>query len=199
MDNWKNILDENILKTNINFAAVFVMNYECLKEFVIEQVRDFYSEHFYMDGDRIVCEESNAYKEKVRALDKNLENASLKWFMDAEAITQEDYDRYQIIRKKRNDITHKLLKNLNEGFGEEDVQLFGDMMRIYNKLDKWWMNEIEIPTSADDIPEDYDRNGVCGGQALILSIINEIIFGNEGDKYKELLNEFMKSDMSDLV
>lgn len=199
MDNWKNILDENILKTNINFAAVFVMNYECLKEFVIEQVRDFYSEHFYMDGDRIVCEESNAYKEKVRALDKNLENASLKWFMDAEAITQEDYDRYQIIRKKRNDITHKLLKNLNEGFGEEDVQLFGDMMRIYNKLDKWWINEIEIPTSADDIPEDYDRNGVCGGQALILSIINEIIFGNEGDKYKELLNEFMKSDMSDLV
>ncbi len=195
MDNWKNILDENILKTNINFAAVFVMNYECLKEFVIEQVRDFYSEHFYMDGDRIVCEESNAYKEKVRALDKNLENASLKWFMDAEAITQEDYDRYQIIRKKRNDITHKLLKNLNEGFGEEVVQLFGDMMRIYNKLDKWWINEIEIPTSADDIPEDYDRNGVCGGQALILSIINEIIFGNEGDKYKELLNEFMKNKM----
>lgn len=193
MDNWKNILDENILKTNINFAAVFVMNYECLKEFVIEQVRDFYSEHFYMDGDRIVCEESNAYKEKVRALDKNLENASLKWFMDAEAITQEDYDRYQIIRKKRNDVTHKLLKNLNEGFGEEVVQLFGDMMRIYNKLDKWWINEIEIPTSADDIPEDYDRNGVCGGQALILSIINEIIFGNEGDKYKELLNEFMKN------
>jgi len=193
VDNWKNILDENILKTNINFAAVFVMNYECLKEFVIEQVRDFYSEHFYMDGDRIVCEESNAYKEKVRALDKNLENASLKWFMDAEAITQEDCDRYQIIRKKRNDITHKLLKNLNEGFGEEDVQLFGDMMRIYNKLDKWWINEIEIPTSADDIPEDYDRNGVCGGQALILSIINEIILGNEGDKYKELLNEFMKN------
>ena len=135
VDDWKNILDEDILKININFAAVFVMNYECLKEFVIEQVRDFYSEHFYMDGDRIVCEESNAYKEKVRALDKNLENASLKWFMDAEAITQED----------------------------------------------------------------YDRNGVCGGQALILSIINEIIFGNEGDKYKELLNEFMKSDMSDLV
>ena len=46
MDNWKNILDEDILKTNINFVAVFVMNYECLKEFVIERIRDFYSEHF---------------------------------------------------------------------------------------------------------------------------------------------------------
>ena len=199
VDNWKNILDENILKTNINFGAVFVMNYECLKEFVIEQVRSFYSEHFYMDGDRIVCEESDTYKKKVRNLDKNLENASLKWFMDAEALTQEDYDIYQKIRKRRNDITHELLKNLNIGFGEEDAQLFADMLRIYNKLDKWCINEIEIPTSADDIPEDYDRDGVCGGQALMLSIINEIVFGNEGDKYKELLNKLMKSDMSDFV
>ena len=33
----------------------------------------------------------------------------------------------------------------------------------------------------------------------MLSIINEIVFGNAGDKYKELLNELMKSDMSDLV
>lgn len=199
VDNWKNILDENILKTNIKFGAVFVMNYECLKEFVIEQVRSFYSEHFYMDGDSIVCEESDTYKKKVRNLDKNLENASLKWFMDAEALTQEDYDIYQKIRKRRNDITHELLKNLNIGFGEEDAQLFADMLRIYNKLDKWWINEIEIPTSADDIPEDYDRDGVCGGQALMLSIINEIVFGNAGDKYKELLNKLMKSDMSDFV
>lgn len=28
MDNWKNILDENILKFNVNFAAIFVLNYE---------------------------------------------------------------------------------------------------------------------------------------------------------------------------
>lgn len=39
MDNWANILDENILKTNVNFAALFVMNYECLKDYVISQVK----------------------------------------------------------------------------------------------------------------------------------------------------------------
>lgn len=199
MDNWKNILDEDILKTNINFAAVFVMNYECLKEFVIERIRGFYSEHFCLNDNRIVCEESDTYKEKVRALDKNLENASLKWLIDAGTITKEDYNTYQKIRRRRNDITHQLLKNLNVGFGKEDAQLFADMFRIYNKLDKWWINEIEISILGDDIPEDYDRDGVCGGQALILSIINEIVFGNPGDKYKKLLNELMKSGMSDFA
>ena len=29
MDKWKNILDENILKYNVSFAAIFVLNYEC--------------------------------------------------------------------------------------------------------------------------------------------------------------------------
>lgn len=199
MDNWNNILDENILKTNINFASVFVMNYECLKEFVIEQIRGFYAEKIFIDGGRMVYEESVDYKEKVRSLDRNIENASLKWFIDAGAITQEDYDTYQSIRRRRNDITHELLKNLNDGFCEEDAQLFANMLRIYNKLDKWWINEIEIPTSADDIPEDYDRDGVCGGQALILSIINEIVFGDGGDKYKKLLNEYIKSEISDFA
>ena len=98
------------------------MNYECLKEFVIEQIRGFYSENIYMRGDMIVYEESEDYKEKVRALDKdNLENASLKWFIDVGAITQEDYDTYHKIRKRRNDITHKLLNNLSAGFSEEDA------------------------------------------------------------------------------
>lgn len=202
MDNWKNILDEDILKTNINFSAVFVMNYECLKEFVIEQIRDFYSEHFYNDGNndgtKLACEESSVYKKEVRSLDENIENASLKWFIDAGAITQEDYDTYQNIRKKRNDITHELLKNLNAGFNEEDVELFSDMRRIYNKLDKWWINEIEIPTSVG-IPKDYDRDAVCGGQALMLAIINDIVFDNEGDKYKELLEELIKSGMSGMM
>ncbi len=118
---------------------------------------------------------------------KNIENASLKWFILAEAITQEDYDTYQCIRKRRNDIIHELLKNLNDGFTEKDAELFSKLLLIYSKLDKWWINEIEIPIAGEDIPENYDSEGVCGGQAFILSIINSIILGNKGDEYKELL------------
>ena len=38
MDNWKNILDENILKFNVNFAAIFVLNYECLLHLLMRMV-----------------------------------------------------------------------------------------------------------------------------------------------------------------
>lgn len=189
MDKWKNILDENILKYNVSFAAIFVLNYECLKDYIINQVRDFYSDNGKWDGDNYISEETAKYKKEVRALDKNIENASLKWFLQLDVITVDDFEKYQVIRKRRNDITHKLLKNLNDGFTENDNKLFGDMLEIYNKIDKWWINEIEIPITGNDIPEDYDRNEVCGAQAMILSIINSIVLGNKGTEYKEILNK----------
>ena len=189
MDKWKNILDENILKYNVSFAAIFVLNYECLKDYIINQVRDFYSDNGKWDGDNYISEETAKYKKEVRALDKNIENASLKWFLQLDVITVDDFEKYQVIRKRRNDITHKLLKNLNDGFTENDTKLFGDMLEIYNKIDKWWINEIEILITENDIPEDYDRNEVCGAQAMILSIINSIVLGNKGAEYKEILDK----------
>lgn len=192
MDNWANILDENIIKTNVNFAALFVMNYECLKDYIISQVKGFYCDDRYFENDEAIYIESEAYKQEVRTLDKQLENASLKWFMESEAVTQEDFDNYQKIRKRRNEITHELLKNLNIGFTEDDIKLFVTLTNLYEKIDRWWINEIEIPTSADEIPEDYDRDGVCGGQAIVLSIINDIVLGNGGEKYKNILNELLK-------
>ena len=192
MDNWANILDKNIVKTNVNFAALFVMNYECLKDYVISQVKGFYCDDLYFENDEAIYIESEAYKQEVRTLDKQLENASLKWFMESEAVTQEDFDNYQKIRKRRNEITPELLKNLNIGFTEDDIKLFVTLTNLYEKIDRWWINEIEIPTSADEIPEDYDRDGVCGGQAIVLSIINDIVLGNGGEKYKNILNELLK-------
>ena len=60
MDNWKNILDENILKYNVSFAAIFVLNYECLKDYVINQVREFYSDNGKWDGDNYIPEETRS-------------------------------------------------------------------------------------------------------------------------------------------
>ena len=192
MDNLCNILDEGILKYNVSFASMFVLNYECLKEYVIGQIREFYSENIHFEDDKMVCEESLSYKREVRTLDKNIENASLKWFIKENVITHEEYEIYQKIRQRRNDITHELLKNLNKGFNEQDVKLFSSLLDMYRKIDKWWINEIEIPISGNEIPDDYDMENVCGGQAIVLSIINNIVLGNEGAKYKEVLESLLK-------
>lgn len=191
MDNWNNILNEDVLKFNINFAALFVLNFECLKDYIITQPRTFYSDVLIKDGE-LCCEETEEYKKEVRSLEKNIENASLRWFMNTDAITEEDYNLYQELRERRNDITHELLKNLNNGFNETDAKLYVKLLELYQKIDKWWINEIEIPISGEVLPDEYDSEQVLGGQAIILSIINDIIFDNNKERYKNLLDELKK-------
>ena len=191
MDNWNNILNEDILKSNINFAALFVLNFECLKDYIITQPGDFYSDVAIKDG-KLCCEETEEYKKEVRSLEKNIENASLCWFMNADAITEEDYNLYQELRERRNDITHELLKNLNNGFNETDAKLYVKLLELYQKIDNWWINEIEIPISGEVLSDEDDPEQVSGGQAMILSIINDIIFDNNKEKYKNLLEELKK-------
>ncbi|MCM1325017.1 MAG: hypothetical protein NC094_12875 [Bacteroidales bacterium] len=191
MDNWNNLLDEDILKANINFAALFVLNFECLKDYIVTQPRTFYSDVEIKDGE-LYCEETEEYKKEVRSLEKNIENASLRWFVNAEAITEEDYNLYQELRRRRNDITHELLKNLNYGFNEADAKLYVKLLELYQKIDKWWINEIEIPISGELLPDEYDSEQVFGGQAMILSIINGIIYDNNKERYRSLLDELKK-------
>ena len=191
MDNWNNILNEDILKSNINFAALFVLNFECLKDYIITQPRTFYSDVLIKDG-KLCCEETEEYKKEVRSLEKNIENASLRWFINADAITEEDYDLYQELRERRNDITHELLKNLNNGFYEVDAKLYVKLLELYQKIDKWWINEIEISISGEVLPDEYDPEQVSGGQAMKLSIINDIVFDNNKERYKDLLEELKK-------
>ena len=191
LDNWNNILNEDVLKFNINFAALFVLNFECLKDYIITQPRTFYSDVLIKDGE-LCCEETEEYKKEVRSLEKNIENASLRWFMNTDAITEEDYNLYQELRERRNDIAHELLKNLNNGFNETDAKLYVKLLELYQKIDKWWINEIEIPISGEVLPDEYDSEQVLGGQAMILSIINDIILDNNKERYKNLLDELKK-------
>jgi len=191
MDWINNIFDEENLKMNVQFAALFVLNYECLKDFVVNQIRDFYSDDV-IENVRWVHKESDKYKREVRTLSKYVDDASMQWFLKSEAITEEDYKVFQTARIRRNEITHQFLQNIGNGFEESDVELFGKLLSLYRKIDKWWINEIEIPISGDYIQGNYDQEDVIGGQAMILSAVNEILLGNQGEYYKQLLEKLQK-------
>jgi len=62
-------LNEDILKFNLNFASLFVLNFECLKDYIITQTRTFYSDVGIKDGE-LCCEETEEYKKDVRLLGK---------------------------------------------------------------------------------------------------------------------------------
>lgn len=195
---WKeylNILDEEILDDNMRFAMLFILNFECLKEFLISQMKEIFSNEYELNNQgELELVVSDEYREQVRKLDpknKNPLTAALLWFESLGAINQEEIELFNKIRFRRNEITHELLENLMKGFCNDDIELFRSLLELYRKVDKWWINQVEIPLTGEDIPDEYDANGVKGSQAFVLELLNDIVLGKK-DAYKTLIEYVRK-------
>lgn len=185
-----NVLDEKRLKPNIHFASLYVLYYECLKDSLIDLPKSFFCNHTEFKDENIIFHESEEYKENVRKLDDHIENASFKRFIMVGAVLEEDYFSFKKLRKFRNKIVHELLFCLSEGFNKDEVKYLVELIEIYRKIEKWWINEVEIPTSGD-IHGPYDSENVISGQGLILEVIQDILI-NGGKDSEALLLEFLK-------
>ncbi|MDU5373469.1 hypothetical protein [Anaerococcus vaginalis] len=185
-----NVLDEKRLKPNIHFASLCVLYYECLKDSLIELPKSFFCNDTEIKDGNIIVHESEEYKENVRKLDDHIENASFKWFIMVGAVSDEDYLSFNKLRKFRNKIVHELMLCLSESFSDYEVKYLVELIGIYRKIEKWWINEVEIPTSGD-IHGPYDLENVISGQGLILEIIQDILI-NDGKDSEALLIEFLK-------
>lgn len=185
-----NVLDEKRLKPNIHFASLYVLYYECLKDSLIELPKSFFCNDTEIKDGNIIVHEPEEYKENVRKLDDHIENASFKWFIMVGAVSDEDYLSFNKLRKFRNKIVHELMLCLSEGFSDYEVKYLVELIGIYRKIEKWWINEVEIPTSGD-IHGPYDLENVISGQGLILEIIQDILI-NDGKDSEALLIEFLK-------
>lgn len=178
------------LKFNIHFASLYILYYECLKDSLIELPKSFFCNHTEFKDGNIIVHESEEYKENVRNLDYHIENASFKWFIIVGAVSEADYFSFEKLRKFRNKIVHELLFCLSKGFNKYEVKYLVELIEIYRKIEKWWINEVEIPTSGD-IHGPYDSENVISGQGLILEIIQDILI-NDGKDSEALLIEFFK-------
>ena len=190
LEKFLNILDEERLKPNIHFGSLYVLYYEYLKDTLVGLPKLFFLNHMEFENGKMIGYESDAYKEKVRKLDKHIENASFKWFISVGAVSEEEYSTFEKIRKFRNKIVHELLFLLNRGFTEDEVKCLIELIVIYRKIEKWWINEIEIPTRGD-ISGSYGSENVISGQGLILEIIQDILL-NDGKNSSVILSEFQK-------
>lgn len=75
------------------------------------------------------------------------------------------------ITNKTNDLAHNMSTELFYGLGSEIIELFTDMIKLFEKIEKWWIREIEIPISGDFITEEYDHIDWDGVTSLNLEML----------------------------
>lgn len=183
---WERFLHPEVLKKNIITASIFLMAFEMLKTSIIKKIEGFFTRGFDEKG-MIVSPE---YKEKVLSLNRNMLYASLKWLQDMGAIDQNDLERFEKIKKCRNELTHEMLKFTCEEVEHDVEALFGEMFSLLKKIEIWWFKNLEMEINPEVYPPDLDLDQVIPGPVWSLQMIIDIALGPE-EKAFEYYNGFI--------
>ena len=119
---------------------------------------------------------------------------SLHWLQGQRVLSEIEIVRILAIRKRRNTIVHELLAILCDGLTEDDAQMIADILDFNVKINRWRFEVIEMPVQGIDLPEGASIEDVLGGDDTVLMGIFRILFLNEGEKFREVMEAVRKNE-----
>ncbi len=117
---------------------------------------------------------------------------TLYWLKEAGAITEEDEQNFIKITEMRNMLVHNMSETLYEGLPDNIAELYITMLRLFEKITKWWIRAIEIPVNPDITSQQYENiswDNITSVNLEFLKIITEISL-NSTEKYQQMYKEF---------
>lgn len=185
----KKFFNPTILKQNLIIASLFIAVFDNFKTSIINRVK-----YFYFSGIKNGVEQFDEYEQavlnKVKAKNNKQVKATLLWLKEMEFITEAEENLFIQLTNMRNKLAHEMNKMLIDGFPENINELYAKMISLFNKIEKRWIIEIEIPINPPNIPyDDIDWNGITSMNIEFTKIMTDIAFtGNE--EYLNLINNY---------
>lgn len=185
---FENILTKETVVRNVFLMSYFVMFFELLKHFLDERLKGLYCEENPEAEDyKTKYMETDQYKENVKCLDKKVFFANIKWFLNQNALSTDEYTTIVNARERRNAFVHEFFQSLTEGFSNDDFSLLLALSTIYYKLDSWWNYYYELPDEVPDY-ENIKQEDCRGSEAFALQIMFDALTRDD-NKYVTMLEE----------
>ncbi len=181
---WEEFLSPEVLKDKILSASMMLIIYELLKDSIIGRIKDFYSTGFNVSGPIV----DDSYQEQVLGLNKNILYASLEWLKSREAINNEDLLMFEQVKKARNCLAHELSLLITKALDIDVVNSFQNTFYLLNKIEIWWVVNLELATNSDYSDIEVDEDRIVPGPILSIQMMLEVLSGNSKllEKYREV-------------
>ena len=190
---WLKFLNPSNIYYNFMVSSLFITAYDLLKNSIISQIESFYTFGFNENG--FILDEK--YKKDVLELDykKDKLRGSILWLMNNNIITNDDKNMFEEIREHRNLLAHETLKILTDSEKEINIDLLVNIKKLLQKIDQWFILEVELPTDPDMTKEKYDsidRENVKSMSMIYLDYLMHIIFDSSAE-YGKVYKEFKET------
>lgn len=184
---WDKFLTPESLKRNLIAASLFLAAYEMLKACIVEPVRGFFTVGFGENGEPILHDD---YRTKVLGLNKNPDVASLLWLKRLGVLDKDDLKSIDTIRLHRNKLAHELPMFVTSTEAEINIGLLTRITDLMEKIDKWWILEVHIPSNPDFDHQEIKLNDIISLKAEFVKIMIEIATGGSDANYWDVFKEF---------
>ena len=190
VDSWLKFLNPQSLKSSLISASLYLAAWETFEHGIIGHLEGFYTVGFDQDGYKF----GNDYKADVLSRHKSPFKASMLWFKESNVIDDTDLALADRAREHRNDIAHNLPAYIAKTSHNVDVALLTQLCALLNKIDIWWIRNVEIPTNPAFDDQDVNAipdSEIKSGNMLFLSMMLSIPT-SEGMDASQFYNEFVK-------
>ena len=157
-----NILNKNLVRRNLILSSLLLSSFETLKSVIEDRIIGFFSlgESCFDDNGNFHFKKTEHFKAEVLEKYANeikgndnyrLFSSCCLWLRENEVILNEDLDTISLIRRQRNLIAHEMVRILFEDHTELNVCLIGATISLVEKIELWWVLNVEVPSN-----EEYD-------------------------------------------
>jgi len=186
-EEWERFLTPSILRSNMIIASVYIAAFEILRNSIIERIREFFSMRWKEDQNII----NPKYESDVLSRNRSTVFASLQWLKYMEAINEMDIVTFSKAKDVRNKLAHEIPKLLSEGLPPELPGCLYDIKCLLDKIEKWWIVNVDIPTNPDFDGMYIDENEIIPGPVANLKMMMDIALGTD-EEAEYYIKEFKK-------
>lgn len=173
-------------------SGLFLVAHEMLISAIKDRLHDFFADTWTAEAG---WKTSAEYWEEVSTLDPKGKNdpvrGSIVWLRRMGAIDDHDEKTLRELTEERNRLAHEL-RNVVDGSHQHDfTNLFPKLVALVEKIDRWWVVNVEIETDQDLSGTEVNEEEVVLGSLMLLQLLAEVALG-EDDKTWALYKHFMK-------
>jgi len=182
-----NFLSPDSLKENLIFTSIFIAIYENFKHTIVENLKFFYCNGFDEKGYFFPSYEEEVLNKITSTKNREI-RATLDWFKEHEVINDKDIATFKKITNLRNEFAHNTLNVLITGLPDKSKELFEQMISLFEKITRWWIQEIEIPINSEMTEKEYNDlylDEVTSLNIVFLKMMSDIAQNNT-EEYLEL-------------
>lgn len=190
-DQWESFLNPDIVRTKLISAGLFLVGHEMLLDTIKRHPLAFFAKHWTAEGPQPSAE----YNDEILSRDpKGKADAlrgSIAWLRMMDVITADDEADIKVVTNARNELAHEMTAMVGGSKPPSFAEHFATLMDLVQKIEKWWIINVELSINPDYDGQEIDEDGIVSGPSWIMQMLRLVALG-EGDEAWMLHREFVQ-------